>query len=86
MSRLKAHGLVLAIVIFGLGLRLWGIGFGLPYIYHPDEGLPVSIALRFLRTGDLNPNFYDWPSLLLYLDALVYLALFGVGKFLGWYA
>ncbi len=86
MNQLKAKRLLSAIVIFGLGLRLWGIGFGLPYIYHPDEALPVTIALRFLHTGDLNPHFYNWPSLLLYLDALIYLALFGVGKFLGWYA
>jgi hypothetical protein len=81
----KVNWILIAVVTLGLGLRLWGIGFGLPYMYHPDEGLPVSIALRFLRTADLNPNFYNWPSLLFYLDALVYLALFGVGKILGWF-
>ena len=78
--------ILIAIVVLGLGLRLWGVGFGLPYMYHPDEGVPVTIALRMLHTGNLDPNFFDWPSLIFYLNALVYLAYFLFGKMMGWFA
>ncbi len=68
----KVNWILIAIVTLGLGLRLWGIGFGLPYLYHPDEGVPVSIALRILHTGDFNPHFFHWSSLLFYANAFVY--------------
>jgi hypothetical protein len=39
--------LILAgILALALGLRLWGIGFGLPYAYHVDEPTYVSAALN----------------------------------------
>ena len=42
-----ASGLLLAgIVALALGLRLWGVGFGLPYAYHVDEPTYVSAALN----------------------------------------
>jgi 4-amino-4-deoxy-L-arabinose transferase-like glycosyltransferase len=71
-ARLRATWLISAILILGLGLRLWGINFGLPFMYHPDEGVPVRIALRFVQTGNLNPEFFHWPSLLFHLNALAY--------------
>jgi hypothetical protein len=73
-------------VALGLGLRLWGINFGLPFMYHPDEGVPVSIALRIFRTGNLNPNFFNWPSSIFYLDALAYAVYFIFGRLLGRFA
>ena len=41
-------GAALAAVLLGaLALRLWGIDYGLPYAYHPDEpfmiGVPASL-------------------------------------------
>ncbi len=84
LERVRRTDLVfVAILWLGLALRLWGIGFGLPFMYHPDEGVPVSIALRFLRTGNLNPEFFHWPSLLFYLNAVVYLGYFVVGRWAG---
>lgn len=86
-ERVRRMDLVFAaILLLGLVLRLWGIGFGLPFMYHPDEGVPVSIALRFLRTGNLNPEFFHWSSLLLYLNALVYLGYFAIGRGMGIFA
>jgi dolichyl-phosphate-mannose-protein mannosyltransferase len=37
------------IAALALGLRLWGIGFGLPYLYHPDEPAYVLQALAVAR-------------------------------------
>ncbi len=75
-----------AILLLGLGLRLWGISFGLPHMYHPDEGVPVGIALKILHTGNLNPEFFNWPALLFYLNALVYSGYFVLGRMAGRFA
>jgi hypothetical protein len=43
---------LLAIVLGGaLVVRLWGITFGLPHVYHPDEGFEVYRALRLGMGG-----------------------------------
>jgi dolichyl-phosphate-mannose-protein mannosyltransferase len=77
-------GLVLALAC---ALRVWGIGYGLPWLfYFHDEPQIVLRALR-LGTGDLNPHFFIWPgTLMLYLAFLAYVALFAVGRVLGWWA
>ncbi len=74
---------MLLIVGVGLALRLWGIGFGLPYFYNPDEGVPVTAALRMLHTGDLNPGFFHWSSLLLYLNAAAFWLYYVFGALAG---
>ncbi|MCL5257566.1 MAG: glycosyltransferase family 39 protein [Chloroflexi bacterium] len=65
--------LVLAIILLvSFGLRLWGIVWSLPYVDHPDEGVIVDHAIRFLKTGNLDPAFFNWPSLCMYFTAGVY--------------
>ncbi len=71
------------VMVIGLGLRLWGIGYGLPYLYHPDEPLGASIALRMLKTGDLNPHFFGYGSLFFYLNALAYVPYYLLGQAVG---
>jgi 4-amino-4-deoxy-L-arabinose transferase-like glycosyltransferase len=67
-SWLQADWLLLgAIVGVGFALRAWAIGWGLPYVDHPDEPALVNVALRMLRDGDLNPHFFLYPSLYFYL-------------------
>jgi dolichyl-phosphate-mannose-protein mannosyltransferase len=80
LTRIKAWDWVLvAILVAGLTLRLWGINFGLPYLYHADEPVPVASALRILHTGNLDPGSFIWPSLLVYLNAVAYLGFFLFG-------
>jgi hypothetical protein len=50
------------------GLRLWGINFGLPALYRPDEDVTVGRAMGILH-GVLNPHFADWPHFYFYLAA-----------------
>jgi 4-amino-4-deoxy-L-arabinose transferase-like glycosyltransferase len=45
--------LLLAIVAIAVVVRLWGVWFGLPYIYHNDEGREVIRALQ-LGTGSFD--------------------------------
>jgi len=35
------------------------------------------------KTGDLNPHFFDWPSLTLYINALAYIPYYLGGKMMG---
>ncbi|MFV2006656.1 MAG: ArnT family glycosyltransferase [Longimicrobiales bacterium] len=60
------------IVLLAAILRLYALNFGFPHTQAtPDE---IQLARRSLRffTGDLNPHFYEYPTLYLYLVAAVY--------------
>ncbi|GIW43857.1 MAG: hypothetical protein KatS3mg077_1139 [Candidatus Binatia bacterium] len=55
--------------VLALELRLREIGWGSPYVYHPDEHSVVHAALSMVREGSANPKFFHYPSLLLYVEA-----------------
>ncbi len=51
----------------GLGLRLWGIGQGLPYAYNADEAdhfVPHAIEMF---GHDLNPHYFANPPAYTYV-------------------
>ena len=48
------------------GLRIMGVGFGLPFLYHADEPIVVNHALAY-GLGDFNPHFFNIPPLISYL-------------------
>ncbi|HSH79553.1 MAG TPA: hypothetical protein VLA19_13600, partial [Herpetosiphonaceae bacterium] len=52
-----------------LALRGWGAGWSLPYADHPDEPAVINVVLRIIE-GRLDPDFFFYPSLMLYLQAL----------------
>ena len=54
--------------IIAAGLRLWGINFGLPALYRPDEDVTVGRAMGIFH-GILDPHFADWPHLYFYVAA-----------------
>jgi 4-amino-4-deoxy-L-arabinose transferase-like glycosyltransferase len=72
-----AIGLIIALAT---AARFWGIGFGLPYLYHPDEPGKIQIAQNMLKTGDLNPHYFRKPTLLIYANALLYVPYYYIGK------
>ena len=47
-------------------LRFYGVDFGLPSSYHPDETPKINAIMRMIDNGDLNPRYFLHPSLLLY--------------------
>ena len=82
----KRTGLTLSlagILILALGLRIWGIGFGLPYAYHFDEPTYVSAALN-LGAGIIGrqPNPTGFSNILF----SEYAAYFIVGRVGGLFA
>ncbi len=58
---------VAAVALAALGLRLWGIGHGLPYVYNVDEGAHfVPRAIGFFDHS-LDPGYFINPPGLTYL-------------------
>ena len=70
-----------AVVTFAFLVRLYRIELGLPYIYHWDEPQTAGTALQMLKTGTLNPHFFNYGSLPIYIayfvDIFHYLYLMG---------
>ena len=64
---------VIAVIILAAALRLWGIEWGLPtarhyFSYHPDETLVLLAAMKVNPlAGALDPGFYNYGSLYIYL-------------------
>jgi 4-amino-4-deoxy-L-arabinose transferase-like glycosyltransferase len=87
--------LVAAILGLAATLRLIGIQYGLPFggLLNPDEQNIVPRAWRMVHGGGLDPHWFDYPTLVLYvlapfqawqdepsyLTARVVIAAFGVG-------
>src|SRR5438445_1006046 len=64
----RAAGAVTVLFVVAVGLRLWGINFGLPALYRPDEDVTVGRAMGIFH-GILDPHFADWPHLYFYVAA-----------------
>src|SRR5438132_9898015 len=63
-----AAAAVIGLLVVAAGLRLWGINFGLPALYRPDEDVTVGRAMGIFH-GILDPHFADWPHLYFYVAA-----------------
>ncbi len=77
--------MLLGVLAIALGLRLWGIGFGLPYEYHVDEVQYVRQAASMGAEG-LEPVWWNNPPAYKYLLLAEYAGLYATGRLLGWYA
>ena len=60
-----------AVLAVALGLRIVGLEYGLPFgtILNPDEGSIVPRAWRMVHGSGLDPHWFDYPTLVLYLEA-----------------
>jgi 4-amino-4-deoxy-L-arabinose transferase-like glycosyltransferase len=71
LSRRELLALAL-ILVTAAALRIVGAGYGLPYaLLNPDEASIVPRAWRIGHLETLDPGWYDYPSLLMYLVAPV---------------
>src|SRR5881397_704904 len=64
---------IIAAILFLLaaGLRVWGVHWSLPYVIHADEPGIVDAAVRIVKSGNLNPHWFNYPSLVIYLQAAI---------------
>lgn len=82
MTRKRERVVLLVIILFGLIIRLIGFNYDLPYIYHPDEPTNIRVIQSIFR-GDLNPHFFNYPSLFFYINAAAYVPYYLYGKLTG---
>lgn len=64
------------ILVTSFALRVASIQHGLPFVYNPDEELHFVPHAAAAADGDWNPRYFDNPSALTYLIALVLKAVF----------
>lgn len=83
LGRLVLPALILAVAA---AARLWYLDAGIPHAVGIDEPQIVDRALRILRTGDWNPHVFDYPTLVIYLHAMVAIARFLWGALQGEWA
>jgi tetratricopeptide (TPR) repeat protein len=64
--------------VFGLVLRFWSLGFGLPNHFRPDEDMVVLPSLGMVG-GNLDPHDYTYPTLYKYILVLIYRVCMALG-------
>ena len=70
----------LGVVAGGIVIRVYGLDFGLPFIYVMDELDFIGRALNMLATGDPNPRWFGHPGTpMIYLLALIFAGKLSVG-------
>ena len=57
---------LMSVLLLAAMLRFYGIDFGLPANYHPDEVPKYNAIMRMRAHGDLNPRYFLHPTMLLY--------------------
>lgn len=67
----REHRLLVLVVVVALAVRLWAVGFALPHYVHPDEPLIVERAKRIVDQVELNPHWFNYPVLYLYVETVV---------------
>ena len=82
IDRAKLDPALLLILGLGFFLRVWGVSFGLPHLYHADEPIVVNHALAY-GLGDFNPHFFKIPPLVSTLLFGIYGGYFLLGHVLG---
>jgi len=75
-------GLPLALLTAAL-LRFWALGQGVPFSVQVDEPEVMLRAVQMMRTGDLNPHFFDYPAFYIYQQTLMAVLRFLAGAMRG---
>lgn len=75
-------GLLLVLAV-AAALRFWALGHGIPHAVSVDEPEIVERALRMMKAGTLNPHFFDYGQLQIYIQFLVSVVRFIVGSVTG---
>jgi 4-amino-4-deoxy-L-arabinose transferase-like glycosyltransferase len=74
---------LLLILAIAAVLRYWGLGHGIPYAVSVDEPEIVERAFSMMKEGRLNPHFFDYGQLTLYIQLVVSIVGFIVGSVTG---
>jgi len=71
-GRRRVYVIAAGLAVVAAAVRIWGLRWGLPdsthlFSYHPDEYHSLRGLLSLALSGDLNPHFFNYGSLYLYL-------------------
>jgi 4-amino-4-deoxy-L-arabinose transferase-like glycosyltransferase len=64
-------------------LRYWDLGHGIPYAVSVDEPEIVERAFQMMKNGTLNPHFFDYGQLHIYIQLVVSIVRFIAGSVTG---
>ncbi len=76
---------LLGVLAVAFTLRYSGIPFGFPLETHPDEPYLLRSAAAMLQSGNLDPHFFNYPSLYIYLQAALQWVIVAVGRRWHWW-
>ena len=77
----RTRWLLAGLLLAALGLRLWSLRYGLPWVYNRDEEFHfVPVAVRMFG-GSFNPHYFENPPALTYLFYAVFRLRFHSGGF-----
>jgi hypothetical protein len=77
-ERRWAWPVLATVLLAAIGVRIWGVAQGLPFVYNLDEAdhfVPRAVAM--FRHGSLNPHYFANPPALTYLLHAVFAVWFG---------
>ena len=81
------HAVAVALALAaGLALRLRGVDYGLPFVFHPDENRQILDALGMAQRLSPLPQDFTYPALHKYVIVIVNGAYFAAGRLLGWFS
>ncbi len=80
------HVSIALVLTIAAVLRVRGLSQGVPYALGIDEPEVMERAVRIMKTGDFNPHFFDYPSGVIYLHAIVAILRFLSGAMRGEWA
>jgi len=83
LPRKHTFFILFGIIFVAAAMRLWGIAYDLPYGFHPDEQYYLNTSQTIFKNGDLNPHFFNYPSLPIYINTAVYIPYYLIGKLTG---
>ena len=74
---------LVAVLAVAAAARLWFLDAGVPHAVGIDEPQVIGRAVAILRTGDWNPHVFDYPTLVIYLHAVIAIVRFLLGAVRG---
>jgi len=71
IRRFSSHAALTLILILAFLLRMYGINWDSGYHFHPDERMLIMVTERIEFFSQLNPDFFNYGSLPVYILAAV---------------
>jgi len=81
-NKKMASVLLVMLIMLAIYFRFRSAFFSYPLITHPDEPMLIGTAGKILKNRDLNPHFFNYPSLVIYMQSLLILMYSGFKYFL----